>query len=223
MKVNDLVRGIAQDLADLELGFEFTTYHEDQIRRLINEARCVVFEMQPSKFSQVVKVLLEPCKAVQDAGCENVISVLEQVDEKGCHVAEVAEKSTPKHRITWNKRSNCSTTNDYTASSYTIIDGLSGSFVVDPPPPAGVNVWFNVLCASKPSDLGEDDELGCDEAAWVSHYVIYRLLSIDTESSGHVNVAKMYFENFRVLIGLADKAERDFKLSTSFNKGVQKR
>lgn len=223
MTIDELIRGIAQDVADLELGYEHSTFPEDQIRRLINEARCVVFGLTPEKYAQVVTVTLQSCKSLQQSGCDNVIKVLGQVDANGCHVANIVEKSTPKYRITWNKASNCSSSNDYTVGQAWTIDGLNGGFMIDPVPPEGVTAYVNVLCASSPDELDENSDIPCEEQAWITHYVIFRLLSVDTESTGHKSVADTYYKSFLQLIGLVEKADKEFKLSSSHNSGVQKK
>lgn len=222
MKISELIRGIAQDVADLELGYEHQTFPEDQIRRLIQEARCVVFGLSPEKYSTVIKVLLEPCKALQNSGCENIIKVLDQVDASGCHIADIVERSPAKNKITWKKKSNCDS-GEYAVNNAYTIDGLAGGFYVDPPPPAGEAVYVNVLCSSIPADVDDDGEVGCEESAWITHYVIFRLLSVDTESAGHKGVADTYYKSFLQLIGAVDKADREFKMRTSYNSGVSKK
>jgi len=223
MTVDEIVRGIAQDVADLELGYEFQTFPQDQILRLVNEARCVVYALTPDKYAQVTKVLLQPCKQIQESGCDTIIKVLDQVDAAGCHIADILEPSVSKFRITWNKKSNCSTDAEYKVGKAWTVTGINGSFMVDPPPPANTTIYVNVLCASKPSDLLDTDDLGCEETAWIFHYVIFRLLSTDTESVGHKSVADTYYKSFLNLLGLADKAENDFKIRASINAGVNKR
>jgi hypothetical protein len=221
--IRDFIDGLAEDLADAEPGYEFQTWSEGHLLRLVNEARCLVYQLSPERFAQVVTVPLESCKAFQTGGCDNVIKVLEQVDALGCTIGKVVEKSVSKFRFTWN-RPGCSTGSDYTVDSAWTVDG-AGGFFIDPPPPAGVTAYVNVLCASGPNDLELDDEstLGCDEKAWITPYVLFRALSVDTESAGHKSVADTYYKVFLDVIGLSNKADSKFKLASSYNDGVMKK
>lgn len=217
-------RSIAAVLGDDEPNRPFQRYSLHDMVMAYNRGLAVVYSYRPDLFTFIKKVKLEPGSRQNATGCcDNVLSILEQVDENGNVIEPLAttKSARPKAptKSSWVHKKSCliHTDKDGEAISYVIdyaaLDNqLNGQFSVHPPVPCGVDAWVNVKCVQPPCDFAEQNVNGQlnqsslhNTALW--HYVLSSMLSGDRHAAGATTESTHHFNIFLKLLDIEMRQE----------------
>ena len=217
MDVSSVLDSIAEDLGDNEPGRLFSRWSREQILGYLNEGLCLIGSFNPGMRSKPTLLKLSQ-GSEQTLGCCNRLSnVIGQVDANGNVVAKLS-KSSLTTTLRWTKKSCLPPVKngaEFRLKTYTNSATDSGFFTVDPPVPAGTDVWLKVVCSRTDgayTEAGQLDETDCANLVAAKFWVIFRAHFVDDEKSPEyqkaMTAAKMYFQ----ILGMKFKAEMLYEL-----------
>lgn len=217
-------RSIAASLGDDEPNRPFQRYTLHDMVMAYNRGLAVVYSYRPDLFTFIKKVKLEPGSRQNATGCcDNVLSILEQVDEDGNVIEPIGTTKSAKpkapSKASWVHKPSCliHTDKNGTAISYVIDhaaldNGLNGLFSVYPPVPCDLDVWVNVKCVQPPCDFdithinGKLNESSLHNTAlW--HYVMSSMLAGDRHAVGATTESTHHFNIFLKLLDIQQRQE----------------
>lgn len=218
--INDLVIRAARDLNDYTDNVpnkQFQRWTQEQLLGYWNEALCVIFALNPSKFRNAKVAKLTPGINQKFNGCERVTSIIGVSDEDGNVLYEI-EQDQEDRKLKWGgyRPRHCSTfkhTDEFKLTHYRILGEKDGSVMVKPAVPYGAEVYLKFMCEAPPArmalaDLDDDISVtGCSDVTFGIHWVLFRALMIDEESQSSVGLADKHLQLFLALI--KDKQELD--------------
>lgn len=211
--INDFIEGVARDLNDYTDGIPAKQYQRWSQRQLLeywNEAMCVMYTLNPSKFKKTRVAKLTPGINQEFKGCERVLSVVGVCDEEG-HVLYEIEQDKGDKQLKWGgfRPRQCSTfqhSRDFKLTKYNIATDKDGSVFVKPAVPYGVDVYLKFVCETPPvkfeiNDLGADvEQSNCADVTLGVHWVLFRALMVDEESQSSNTLATQHLNLFLKLI-----------------------
>lgn len=211
--LNSLVVRAAQDLNDYVPNVpnrQFQRWSQEQLIDYWNEAFCVMYSLNPSKFRCPKVAKLKPGINQVFDECERVTSVIGVSDKDGNVLYEI-EKDKADKKLKWGgfRPRNCPTfshTKDYKIESYKILTEKDGSLIVKPPVPYGANVWLKFMCETPPETYGVSDldqDISSDSCADITigiQWVLFRALMIDEESQSSTSNASNHLQLFFKLL-----------------------
>jgi hypothetical protein len=226
MKLSALLLDIARDLNDAEPGHEFTRWPQQSLARWFNEGRCNAFTLNPSQFSQVVVVKLQPGTEQQACNGGILHDILGQTDARGLITTPI-NRTDMSMSTRWTKTVNCCVTGASTTklTGYTFTASENGLFSVEPPVPPGADVYVKVVCYTRPSDLSltddVDDSDDCATTAAATQWALFRAMMRDDESIAAQNAAAVHRQMFFDLLNVRYTREREAQLDMADTKGAR--
>lgn len=191
----------------LELGdVDKLGYSDALLIEFVNDAMCHIAQMKPEQFASpmVMKASKGEVQCIGDC-CDSLISVDGVVDRQGNPIAFINEGDTGLDKA-FSKKPIATTNKSYT---FTLREEASRFFEVSPPVKPSEDVYFRITCVKLPEKLSIDDDMkGCKFHELVIHYVMYRALSMETESQTSINSANNHLKIFYDLITLDKKMDR---------------
>ena len=138
--IHDLIVRSARDLNDYtdhSPNKQFQRWSEEQLMGYWNEAMCVMYSLNPSKFKCAKVAKLKPGINQVFEGCEKVLSIVGVCDEDGNVLYEV-ERDKGDKKLKWGgyRPRHCATpfqhSRDFKLTSYRIATDKDGSLFVSP-------------------------------------------------------------------------------------------
>lgn len=220
---SDLIVRAAQDLNDYVEGVpqrQFQRWSRNQLTDYWNEALCVMFSLNPSKFKTVKVAKLKPGINQVFDGCKRVLSVIGISDKDGNVLYEIEQDMDDK-KLKWGgfRPRSCPTfthTKDFKLSNYRIASEQDGSIFVKPPVPYGKDIYMKYMCETPPEPVGADgsvDSKDCADVAMGIHWVLFRALMVDEESQSSTMLASSHLQLFFKLL----EVKHDVDLDKEFN------
>lgn len=218
--INDLLVRTARDLNDYTDHIpnkQFQRWTRDQLLDYWNEALCVIFTLNPSKFKCVKVAKLQPGINQVFDECERVLSVIGVSDKDGNVLYEI-EQDKEDRALKWGgfRPRRCPVykhTKDFRLTSYRILSDKDGSVFVKPEVPYGADVYLKFMCETAPmpfehNDLDADvSQSNCSDMTFGIHWVLFRALMVDEESQSSTALAGQHLQLFLSL--MKEKAELD--------------
>lgn len=225
---NELLTRTAKDLNDYFEGDpnkQFQRWDIGQLLSYWNEALCLMYSFNPSKFKCVRVAKLSYGINTVICDCKKVLSIIGVSDKDGNVLYEIEPDKKDK-TLKWGgfRPNNCPKyehTRDFKLKNYKIESDKDGSIFVNPPIPYGKDVYIKYMCETPPepmdmnnlnSNVGGDD---CSHIAIGIHWALFRALMVDEESQSSVVLADKHLQLFLKLNevkGTVDK-ESDYDLS----------
>ena len=217
MRVYDFLKSIAAQLGDDRPGAPFRRYPLALLATFYSEAMCFVAANKPDLMTSLIVVKLQT-GVYQDAakccGCTNVLGALAQVDADGNIIKDLTSTGGTGSDVAKWFRSNCTQSKGYTVFSVSIVEGMNGIFMVEPPVPPGVDAWVLLKCVHNPPCLSEADILNgadmgdCTFQPALRSYILYRALQGDRHAVGASTEAQNELKNAYQSLGALIKAEK---------------
>lgn len=216
--LNDLIVRTARDLNDYTDHLpnkQFQRWTREQLMGYWNEALCVMFSLNPSKFKCAKVSKLKPGINQVFSDCERVLSIIGVSDKDGNVLYEIEQDKADK-ALKWGgfRPRTCSTfshTKDFKLTSYKIATDKDGSVFVKPPVPYGKDMYLKYMCETPPKAFESvDDEVeskSCADVTFGIHWVLFRALMVDEESQSSNNLANQHLQLFLKLLEV--KTEQD--------------
>lgn len=221
MRIYDFLLTIASQLGDARPGAEFRRYTLRDLAAYYSEAMCFVATHRPDLFTNYLVMKLLP-GSTQDArccNCNNVISVVAQIDAAGNTIKDLssANSSGKADQSKW-YRAPCKTIADGSSvtliSAVSITPGMNGQFDVSPPIKPGEDVWVKLQCVQSPQQCSEASVLAgasmgsCSFQPAIHSYILYRALQGDRHAVGASTEAQNELKNVYAYLGMAYKQEK---------------
>lgn len=221
--LNDLLVRTARDLNDYfdhAPNKQFQRWSQDQLLSYWNEALCVMFSLNPSKFKCAKVAKLKPGINQVFDDCKKVLSVVGVCDNDGNVLYEI-EQETADKKLKWGgyRPRHCPPTfqhsRDFKLTSYRIATSQDGSLFVKPAVPYGVDVHLKFMCETPPEpfNLNElDSDVGANSCADITfgiHWVLFRALMVDEESQSSNSLATQHLNLFLKLIEVKTELDKD--------------
>lgn len=212
--MSDLVTRVSEDLNDQAVGHSFVTWSESQIRAYLVEALQVAYTARPDLFVSEHVFLLAPGSASQRPCACGQIKRVVGVCNAGGRVLYAIRKRRASDRLLWQGGGCPGDPARYRVREYSIdVDGAS--FTVDPPPPAGQDVYVLVECAVEPDDTYDLDSVPVDLRAAIVQWALYRAKMVDSENNATIfAVAKEHKSTFFSLLSAQGSVDSDRKSGT---------
>jgi hypothetical protein len=205
MKLSQLLHGLATDLNDAELGYEFQTWTKQQLLGWFNEGRCNAFTLNPSKFSETRCYKLDTGSDQQLCGCTMLHKIL-GVSDAQCIGTTPIPRSDSDLALRWSKKGCAPAVADgFKIKSYTFDPLEGGQFHVTPPVPPNEEVWVKTVCNIEPEalTLDGDPEVGsCQTTNAAKQWALFRALMVDDESDSSLKAAIVHRDMFFQLMGV---------------------
>lgn len=218
----DLLTRAARDLNDYTDGVpnkQFQRWNQRQLLDYWNEALCVMYTLNPSKFKNTCVEKLSPGINQEFKGCERVLSVVGVSDQNGNVLYEIEQDRGDK-KLPWGgfRPRHCPTFQhslDFKLKSYRIATEKDGSVFVSPAVPYGVDVYLKFVCETPPvkfdlNDLDADvEQSNCADVALGVHWVLFRALMVDEESQSSNSLATQHLQLFLKLIDAKVEVDKE--------------
>lgn len=221
--VNDLLVRTARDLNDYTDNIpnrQFQRWTKVQLLGYWNEALCVMFSLNPSKFKCAKVSQLKPGINQVFAGCKRVLSVIGVSDKDGDVLYEIEEDKADK-ALKWGvfRPRSCPPTfvhtRDFKLTHYRIATEKDGSVFVKPAVPYGKEIYLKYMCETPPeafdiTDLDEDvDQTNCSDVTFGIHWVLFRALMVDEESQSSTQLASQHLQLFLRLLEVKTELDKE--------------
>lgn len=221
--IHDLIVRSARDLNDYtdhSPNKQFQRWSEEQLMGYWNEAMCVMYSLNPSKFKCAKIAKLKPGINQVFEGCEKVLSIVGVCDEDGNVLYEV-ERDKQDKKLKWGgyRPRHCATpfqhSRDFKLTSYRIATDKDGSLFVSPAVPYGVDVHLKYMCEVPPksfdlTDLSADVEANsCADVTFGIHWVLFRALMVDEESQSSNALATQHLNLFLKLLEVKTELDKE--------------
>lgn len=221
--IDDLLIRTARDLNDYtdhEPNKQYQRWTQEQLLGYWNEALCVMFSLNPSKFKSAKVASLKPGINQVFDGCKRVLSVVGVCDKDGNVLYEVEQDKADK-KLKWGgfRPKRCSApfqhSRDFKLASYRIANEQDGSVFVSPAVPYGVDVYLKFMCETPPSTFEISnlsagvDQTNCADVTFGAHWVIFRALMVDEESQSSNALATQHLNLFLKLLEVKTDLDKD--------------
>ena len=188
--------GLASDLSLLNADCGAQQRDIDDLKRYINEARCLIHSLNPQYYAEIKTIKLGAGSVQTVCECDTITEVLGQTD-KPCG-GEVTESKFPQQ---WGAK--CGTSKFEHTLIKTRIS--TNTLVVTPPVPEGVDVYLTIKCtASDRMNASDEADLGaCKDGVALSAYAMYRATLRDSDGDpAMLNLAAAHLRLFAEISGL---------------------
>lgn len=220
--INDLIVRAARDLNDYTDGVpnkQFQRWSQEQLLGYWNEALCVMYSLNPSKFKGSKVAKLTPGMNQVFSECKRVLSVIGVSDEDGNVLYEI-EHEQGDRKLRWGayRPTRCQSfthNRDFKLQSYRILTDKDGSLMVKPAVPYGMDIHLKFTCETPPcefkmNNLDADVEAAnCIDIAMGVHWVLFRALMIDEESQSSTGLANQHLTLFFKLLDVKTETDKD--------------
>lgn len=194
------------DYTDNNPNKQFQRWGKEQLLSYWNEALCLMYTFNPSKFKCVRVAKLSYGINTSFDDCKRVLSIIGVSDKDGNVLYEVEQDKGDK-TLKWGgyRPINCPRvehTKDFKLKGYRIASDKDGSIFVNPPIPFGKDVYIKYMCEvpPEPMDLADlDAEVGTEDCSDVSagiHWALFRALMVDEESQSSTVLADKHLQLF---------------------------
>lgn len=216
---DDLIVRSAQDLNDYiegEPNRQFQRWSRNQLTAYWNEALCIMFSLNPSKFKKAKVAKLVPGINQTFEGCKRVLSIIGVSDKDGNVLYEIEQDKEDK-KLKWGgyRPRRCVSlthTADFKLASYRIMSDKDGSVFVKPEVPYGKDIYIKYMCETPPEPIkvgGEISDTDCANIALGIHWVLFRALMVDEESQASNALASNHLQLFFKLLEVKIDLEKE--------------
>lgn len=220
--INDLIVRAARDLNDYTdevPNKQFQRWSQEQLLGYWNEALCVMFTLNPSKFKSTKVAKLQPGMNQVLDDCGRVRSVIGVSDKDGNVLYEI-ELDKSDHKLKWGgfRPRHCSSfthNRDFKLTHYRILTDKDGSVMVKPSIPYGVDIYLKFMCENPPREFemnrldADTSEANCGDIAMGVHWVIFRALMVDEESQSSTSLATQHLNLFFKLLEVKTETDKE--------------
>lgn len=219
---NDLLVRTARDLNDYTDHLpnkQFQRWTRQQLLGYWNEAFCLAYSLNPSKFKCSKVAKLKPGINQEFKECSKVLSIIGVSDENGNVLYEI-DQDRADFKLKWRtyRKDICKPfqhSRDYKLESYRIESDKDGSVFVSPAVPYGVDIYLKYMCEVKPQsfDINEleavVEEEQCSVVTFGIHWVLFRALMVDEESQSSTNLASQHLQLFLKLVEVKTELDKE--------------
>ena len=220
--ISDLIVRAARDLNDYTDGVpnkQFQRWSQDQLLGYWNEALCVMYSLNPSKFKCAKVAKLKPGINQVFDECKRVLSVIGVSDADGNVLYEIEHDSEDK-KLKWGgfRPRHCTTfthNRDFKLTSYRILTDKDGSVMVKPAVPYGMDVRLKFMCETPPREFTMNNlsadaaQSNCIDVTMGVHWVLFRALMVDEESQSSNSLATQHLNLFFKLLEVKTENDKD--------------
>lgn len=220
--INDLIVRAARDLNDYTdevPNKQFQRWTQEQLLGYWNEALCVMYTLNPSKFKCAKVAKLKPGINQVFGECKRVLSVIGVSDKDGNVLYEI-EKDTDDKKLKWGgyRPRHCTTfthNRDFKLTSYRILTDKDGSVMVKPAVPYGMDVYLKFMCETPPREFEMNNlsadvaQSNCIDVTMGVHWVLFRALMVDEESQSSNSLASQHLNLFFKLLEVKTETDKD--------------
>jgi hypothetical protein len=220
--INDLIVRAARDLNDYTdevPNKQFQRWTQEQLLGYWNEALCVMYTLNPSKFKCAKVAKLKPGINQVFDECKRVLSVIGVSDQNGNVLYEI-EKDTDDKKLKWGgyRPRHCTTfthNRDFKLTSYRILTDKDGSVMVKPAVPYGTDVHLKFMCETPPREFEMNNlsadiaQSNCIDVTMGVHWVLFRALMVDEESQSSNSLASQHLNLFFKLLEVKTETDKD--------------
>lgn len=220
--INDLIVRAARDLNDYTdevPNKQFQRWTQGQLLGYWNEALCVMYTLNPSKFKCTKVAKLKPGINQVFEECKHVLSVIGVSDKDGNVLYEI-EKDTDDKKLKWGgyRPRHCATfthNRDFKLTSYRILTDKDGSVMVKPAVPYGMDVHLKFMCETPPREFEMNNlsadiaQSNCIDVTMGVHWVLFRALMVDEESQSSNSLASQHLNLFFKLLEVKTETDKD--------------
>ena len=220
--INDLIVRAARDLNDYTdevPNKQFQRWTQEQLLGYWNEALCVMYTLNPSKFKCAKVAKLKPGINQVFDECKRVLSVIGVSDQNGNVLYEI-EKDTDDKKLKWGgyRPRHCTTfthNRDFKLTSYRILTDKDGSVMVKPAVPYGTDVHLKFMCETPPREFEMNNlsadiaQSNCIDVTMGVHWVLFRALMVDEESQASNSLASQHLNLFFKLLEVKTETDKD--------------
>lgn len=220
--INDLIVRAARDLNDYTdevPNKQFQRWTQEQLLGYWNEALCVMYTLNPSKFKYAKVAKLKPGINQVFDECKRVLTVIGVSDKDGNVLYEI-EKDTDDKKLKWGgyRPRHCTTfthNRDFKLTSYRILTDKDGSVMVKPAVPYGMDVHLKFMCETPPREFEMNNlsadvaQSNCIDVTMGVHWVLFRALMVDEESQSSNSLASQHLNLFFKLLEVKTETDKD--------------
>ena len=220
--INDLIVRAARDLNDYTdevPNKQFQRWTQEQLLGYWNEALCVMYTLNPSKFKCAKVAKLKPGINQVFDECKRVLSVIGVSDKDGNVLYEI-EKDTDDKKLKWGgyRPRHCTTfthNRDFKLTSYRILTDKDGSVMVKPAVHYGMDVHLKFMCETPPREFEMNNlsadvaQSNCIDVTMGVHWVLFRALMVDEESQSSNSLASQHLNLFFKLLEVKTETDKD--------------
>lgn len=220
--ISDLIVRAARDLNDYTDGVpnkQFQRWPQEQLLGYWNEALCVMYSLNPSKFKCAKVAKLKPGINQVFDECKRVLSVIGVSDKDGNVLYEIEQDSEDK-KLKWGgfRPRHCTTfthNRDFKLTSYRISTDKDGSVMVKPTVPYGMDVHLKFMCETPPREFTMNnlsaaaEQSNCIDVTMGVHWVLFRALMVDEESQSSNSLATQHLNLFFKLLEVKSENDKD--------------
>ena len=220
--ISDLIVRAARDLNDYTDGVpnkQFQRWSQDQLLGYWNEALCVMYSLNPSKFKCAKVAKLKPGINQVFDECKRVLSVIGVSDADGNVLYEIEHDSEDK-KLKWGgfRPRHCTTfthNRDFKLTSYRILTDKDGSVMVKPAVPYSMDVHLKFMCETPPREFTMNNlsadvaQSNCIDVTMGVHWVLFRALMVDEESQSSNSLATQHLNLFFKLLEVKTENDKD--------------
>lgn len=225
MSLHDLVKQVSIDLNDNAVGYEYTTWSEEQLAAYVIEGLQVAFTLRPDLFMHAEVIPLENGTSVQrPCNCTKIRRIY-GVSTKDGRVLYSLRKRKDSEKLNWFGHTCPVNPRNYRIYEY-VIDNQGDTFYVNPPPPAGQTTYVMLECAEAPTaDNISTYNIPVEIEAPAIQWALYRARMVDSENNNNVfTVALRHkeacFQLLNAQVQLKDVVEVDHTSPTTTNARV---
>lgn len=216
---DDLIVRSAQDLNDYVEGVpnrQFQRWSRNQLTAYWNEALCLMFSLNPSKFKKAKVAKLKPGINQVFDGCKRVLSIIGVSDKDGNVLYEIEQDKEDK-KLKWGgyRPRRCVSlvhTKDFKLTNYRIMSDKDGSVFVKPEVPYGKELYIKYMCEAPPEPITVGGEISDEDCANITlgiHWVLFRALMVDEESQSSNSLASQHLQLFLKLLEVKMDLEKE--------------
>lgn len=220
--ISDLIVRAARDLNDYTDGVpnkQFQRWSQEQLLGYWNEALCVMYSLNPSKFKCAKVAMLKPGINQVFDECKRVLSVIGVSDKDGNVLYEIEQDSEDK-KLKWGgfRPRHCTTfthNRDFKLTSYRILTDKDGSVMVKPSVPYGMDIYLKFMCETPPREFTMNnlsaaaEQSNCIDVTMGVHWVLFRALMVDEESQSSNSLATQHLNLFFKLLEVKTENDKD--------------
>ena len=220
MTLREAIYALLEDLDDLDIKCENTTFTLNQIMRYLIEARCLIQEMNPEFYSEFRIFKLDPGKTQRIKGCP-AMEIVGQADcdtcELMCTLCECSPEFCARFDQPWvhcEPKCPCDT---FKLECYIWVNRAEGVINVYPAVPKDCDICIGANCQENPEDLDLDDDIAkCKDVPALMQWALYRASMVDAEDPSSFSAAQIYLQTFANLTAIKLR-----KLDDKLDKGEE--
>lgn len=187
------IDGVLYDLGLLDEQGNADSADKKAVLRYLNEGRCLIANLNPSFYGVRKTYKLDEGNVQQFCECETITKIIGQSKDDTCK--QVRRFDFPEN---WG----CDT--DYPFKINKAILNDNDSVVhVEPPVPAGTDVYLVVECLPKLDDIGDSTDFNaCRDGAALTQWALYRATLADGSDENALALAQMHLGTFSDLTSI---------------------